>query len=345
MVDRKSRRPPTVEVVRRPAPATPPSSTPTPPPAGSASTTSGTPPPAASTPAPTPTPTHGPTPVRPSSAAPRPPRPPLRSGGGPPGRPASRGPATPPTPEAINALAARERVPARIAKGDLEGKMRARIWRKLHAEEARRFDQAYTLMGQHAGLDLAEAFGLLQSGLTLEQFRTRQARTRAKATVKAARSAVAAGPVDAWLAAAAAEKAPLAFVLADRTLLDVLLQTHPVAFVLERSGRVEKLGVCAMARRTTWDVLQPRLPRDSRLAQKPVPVAREPDRRPHSDPRPFLAAVGQRVRLGLRNGFTLEEPLLAVGPYDLLLGDEGAELLVPLHALISWETVGAPELP
>ncbi|MGZ6133920.1 MAG: hypothetical protein ACXWK9_05645, partial [Myxococcaceae bacterium] len=285
-----------------------------------------------------------PTPVRPSSAAPRPPRPPLRPGGAP-GRPPSRGPTTPPPPEAIAALAARERVPARIAKGELEGKMRARIWRKLHAEEARRFDQAYSLMGQHAGLDLAEAFGLLQSGLTLEQFRARQARTRAKATVKAARSAVAAAPVDDWLAAAAADKVPLAFVLADRTLLDVLLASHPVAFVLERSGRVEKLAVCAMARRTTWDVLQPRLPRDSRLAQKPVPVAREPDRRPHSDPRPFLAAVGQRVRLALRNGFTLEEPLLAIGPYDLLLGSEGAELLVPLHALISWEALSDEAAP
>ncbi len=236
-------------------------------------------------------------------------------------------------------------MPARIAKGELEGKMRARIWKKLHAEEARRFDQAYTLMGQTPGLDLADAFGLLQSGLTLEQFRARQARTRAKETVKAARSAVSAERVDGWLASAAADKVPLAFVLADRTLLDVLLQTHPVAFVLERSGRVEKLGVCAIARRTTWDVLLPTLSRDSRLAQKPVPVAREPDRRPHSDPRPFLAAVGQRVRLALRNGFTLEEPLLAVGPYDLLVGGDDSEILVPLHALTAWETLADEAAP
>src|SRR5215831_17098912 len=310
MADKKGRRPPMVEVVRRPTPPT----------------------------SPTPGPTGGPpAPVRPTSPAPRPARPPLRSGGPPHGRPPSRGPSTPPTPEAINALAARERVPARIAKGELEGKMRARVWRKLHAEEAKRFDEAYRLMGQHAGLDLAEAFGLLQSGLTLEQFRARQARTRAKATVKQARSAVSATQVDGWLASAAAEKMPLAFVLADRTLLDVLLNTHPVAFVLERSGRVEKLAVCAVSRRATWDVLLPRLTRDARLAQKPVSVAREPDRRPHSDPRPFLPAVGQRLRLVLRNGFTLEELLLSVGPYDLVLGSEGAELLVPLHALISWE--------
>jgi hypothetical protein len=317
MADRKGRRPPMVEVVRRPTPAT--------------GAPSGTPP-------------SPPAPVRPSPTAPRPPRPPLRSGP-PHGRPPPRGPATLPTPEAITALAARERVPARIAKGELEGKMRARVWRKLHAEEARRFDQAYALMAQHDGLDLAEAFGLLQSGLTMEQFRARQARTRAKATVKEARSAVSAAPVDDWLAAAAADKVPLALVLADRTLLDVLLQTHPVAFVLERSGRVEKLGVCAVSRRTTWDVLLPRMARDPRLAQKPVPVAREPDRRPHSDPRPFLSAVGQRVRLVIRNGFTLEEPLLAVGPYDLVLGSEGAEVLVPLHALLSWEPISEEAAP
>ncbi|HVP62816.1 MAG TPA: hypothetical protein VMT11_19830 [Myxococcaceae bacterium] len=330
MADRKSRRPPMVEVVRRPAPATP---IPTPAPAPTPS-----PPPAA-------TPAGTPTAVRPTGAGPRPARPPPRPGGPPHGRPAARGPATPPTPEAINALAARERVPARIAKGELEGKMRARVWRKLHAEEAKRFDQAYTLMGQHAGLDLAEAFGLLQSGLTLEQFRARQARTRAKATVKEARSAVSAARVDGWLAEAAAAKVPLAFVLADRTLLDVLLSTHPVAFVLERSGRVEKLAVCALAQRGTWDVLLPRLPRDARLAQKPVPVAREPDRRPHSDPRPFLPAVGQRVRLVLRNGFTLEDTLLSVGPYDLLLGAEGTEVLVPLHALLSWEALAEESAP
>jgi len=223
--------------------------------------------------------------------------------------------------------------------------MRARVWRKLHAEEAKRFDQAYALMGQHGGLRLAEAFGLLQSGLTLEQFRARQERTKAKATVKEARNAVSATQVDGWLEAAARDKAPLALVLADRTLLDVLLQTHAVAFVLERSGRVEKLAVCALARRSTWEVLLPRLARDSRLAQKPVPVAREPDRRPHSDPRPFLPAVGQRVRLVLRNGFTLEDPLLSVGPYDLLLGAEGTEVLVPLHALLSWQSLEEEAAP
>jgi hypothetical protein len=47
----------------------------------------------------------------------------------------------------------------------------------------------------------------------------------------------------------------------------------------------------------------------------------------------------------LRNGFTLEDPLLSVGPYDLLLGAEGAEVLVPLHALLSWEEVREEAAP
>src|SRR5208283_4820934 len=61
----------------------------------------------------------------------------------PPGR---RAPLQPPTAAQIQALAIRERVPARIARGELDGKMKARVWRKLHAEEARRFDEAYQLV-------------------------------------------------------------------------------------------------------------------------------------------------------------------------------------------------------
>jgi sRNA-binding regulator protein Hfq len=47
----------------------------------------------------------------------------------------------------------------------------------------------------------------------------------------------------------------------------------------------------------------------------------------------------------LRNGFSLEESLTSVGPYDLVLGAEGGEVLVPLHALLSWETVGEEAAP
>ena len=83
----------------------------------------------------------------------------------------------------------RERVPARIAKGELDGKMKARVWKKLHREEAERFHQAYELMGKNPGLGLQEAFGVLQSGLSVDEFLKRRARTKKKEEVKVAKIA------------------------------------------------------------------------------------------------------------------------------------------------------------
>ncbi|HXX29618.1 MAG TPA: hypothetical protein VEJ89_02750 [Myxococcaceae bacterium] len=242
----------------------------------------------------------------------------------------------PPTAAQIQALAVRERVPARIARGELEGKMKARVWRKLHPEEARRFDEAYQLVARTPGLPLDDAFALLQSGLSLEELRTRRARTARRDDLRSARRAVAPEAIDGWLEARLREKAPLALVLADRTVLDVLDAVQPLALLLERTGRVEKLHLILLTRAATWDQAQPTLSRDARLAQRPVPVAREPDRRPVSDPRPLLGHVDETVRFQLRNGLQVERRLLAVGPYDVLVGASGEELLVPLHALMSW---------
>ena len=85
--------------------------------------------------------------------------------GGPRGAPgprAARFPSNrpPPTAQQVQSLAKKERVPNRIAKGELDGKMKCRIWKKLHAEEAKRFDQAWTLVEKTPGLDLADAFGV-----------------------------------------------------------------------------------------------------------------------------------------------------------------------------------------
>ena len=91
-----------------------------------------------------------------------------------------------------------------------------------------------------------------------------------------------------------------------------------------------------LTRKSTWDALLPKLERDPRLAQKPAAVARQPARRPVSDPRGFLPHVGKTVVIQLRNGVKLEQPLLAVGPFDVLLGAPGDELFVPLHAMLSW---------
>jgi len=273
-------------------------------------------------------------PPRPTSTRGAPARPP----------PSRRPPLQPPTPEQVQALAIRERVPARIARGELDGKMKARVWRKLHAEEARRFDEAYQLVAHTPGLALDDAFALLQSGLSVEELRARRARTARRVDLREARRGVSAEAIDRWLTQRLEEKTPLAVVLADRTVLDVLSAVQPLAFMLERGGRVEKLQVVLLTRAQTWEQAQPALPRDARLAQRPTPVAREPDRRPVSDPRPLLVQLGHGVHLELRNGLVVDRPLLAVGPYDALVGGEGEEFLVPLHALVAW-TAGSAATP
>ena len=212
------------------------------------------------------------------------------------------------------ALAKREKVPYRIARGDLEGKMKCRVWRKLHAEEAKRFDLAYALMEKHPELGLPDAFALVQSGMSIDELQQRRVRTQKKAAVKEARGSVPGNAVDTYLAALIAEKVEVAVVLGDRTLVDVLAQSEPIAFKLERSGRLEKLQVVLLARRPLWDPLAPTLERDQKLSQKPLPIVRQPERRPFSDPRAFMSSVGQEISLTLRNGIKLKQTLVAVGP-------------------------------
>ncbi len=231
-------------------------------------------------------------------------------------------------------------MPARIAKGELEGKMRARVWRKLHAEEAKRFDQVYALMDATPGLDLPDAFGAVQSGLTPAEFLARKARTQKKAQVKEARGSVVGEQVNGFVDALVQEKAELAIVLAERTLLDVLTKVEPVAFTFEKAGRVEKLQVVVMGRRAVWEKQAATVDRDTKLAQKPAAVVRQPEKRPVSDPRPFVDLVGRTLDLTLRNGLRFVLPLRGTGPFDLLLGAQDEVLFVPLHAILRWQTEG-----
>ena len=247
--------------------------------------------------------------------------------------PSHRAPATP---EEIAALARKERVPNRIAKGELDGKMKCRVWKKLHAEEAKRFDQAWTLVEANPGLELADAFGVVQSGLPVADFLARRARARKREAIKVARATVAPEAIDAFVTRFIEAQLEAAFVLGERTVLDQLKAVAPVSFELVRTGKLEKLNVVALARRATWDRLLPGLPRDSKLAHKPAAVARQPARRPVNDPRPFLEHLGKPVLLQLRNGLGLQATLRAVGPFDVLVGEEGEEVFVPLHALVSW---------
>ncbi|MCC6335465.1 MAG: hypothetical protein IT380_15925 [Myxococcales bacterium] len=324
MSDRLKKPGPQIEVIRRPAQA--------------ASTVKPTQP----APAPRPVAPRTATPAQPRPASPHPsgPRPApagARPAGGKPPFRAPRGPPRPPpTAEQIVALAKKERVPNRIAKGELEGKMKCRIWKKLHAEEARRFDQAFNVMEANPGLELADAFGVVQSGLPVADFVARRARAKKREEVKAARATVAGATVDELVAGWQTQKAELAVVMGERTALDVIAEIQPVAFVLERAGRVEKLNVVVIARKATWDAHLPTVTRDPKLSQKPAAVARQPARRPVNDPRTFLDFVGQRLTFNLRNGITVTEALLAVGPFDVLLGEPGEELFVPLHAMLSW---------
>lgn len=251
----------------------------------------------------------------------------------------------PPTQAEIEALAKKEHVPTRIAKGHLDGKMKCHVWRKLHREEAARFDQAYALLEKHPELPLADAFGVIQSGMSVEDFQVRRARALKKESVKKARTEVAGERIDAVVQGFVDRKTEMAVVLGERTVLDVLAAVERVSFVLERTGRLDKLQVVVMTRREVWDQHGAQLERDPKLSQKPAAVARQPERRPVSDPRIFLPLVGGTVHLLLRNGIHLAAPLLAVGPYDLLVGVEGEELFVPLHGILKWGTEASAVTP
>jgi hypothetical protein len=251
----------------------------------------------------------------------------------PPSRPSARMALTA---ENIQILARRERVPARIAKGELEGKMKCRIWKKLHAEEARRFDLAYTLLQQWPELDLTEAFGIVQSGISVDEYRQRRAKTKKKEEIKEARQTVSNTAVDSFLERLTTSKTNASIVLGEKTLLDSIVKVEPIAMQFERAGRVEKLNVVLLTTQSRWEQLAPSLERDPKLTQKPLPVARQPARRPFHDPRAFLGSLGQTITVHLRNGIKLNEPLSAVGAYDLLLGENDNAVLVPLHAITAW---------
>jgi len=258
--------------------------------------------------------------------------------------PASRATPSPPmrrtrapaTPASIDALAKKERVPVRIAKGELEGKMKCRIWKRLHPKEAERFEHAYKLLEKHPHLNLNDAFGVLQSNMTPDEFTKRKARVKKKTELIVARASVSSLEIDAWFKTLMENQEELSFALAESTLRDKIRGLAPLELELEKTGLIEKIHIVAIARYKTWEQMTFQLLRDLRLTQKPSPVPRQPTQRPVGDPRPFLNHRGKTLDLFLRNGINLELPLLAAGPFDLLLGSPGNEVLVPLHALLGW---------
>lgn len=215
--------------------------------------------------------------------------------------------------------------------------MKARVWRKLHPEEAKRFDQVYALMGQHPELEFEDAFGVLQSGLSPQEFLERKTKSQKKTQVRQARSSVPGDAIEAFVRRLIEEEAQLSVVLGERTLTDVLRSVEPVAFNFERNGRIEKLQVILISTQQTWEKLLPAIERDPELSKKPLAVVRQPERRPVSDPRPFLEQAGKKLTIALRNGLKLTERVRAAGPFDLILGEENRELFLPLHSIVKWE--------
>jgi hypothetical protein len=233
-------------------------------------------------------------------------------------------------------------VPARIARGALEGRMPCKIWRKLHAEEARRFDEAYALLAQHPELGLQEAFGLAQAGIGVEEWKERRQKAGRKQAVRSARAGLSNEDVSAWFASAVAGAGPLLVMEAERVREDVLTAEAPVELTFTSAGRLEKLRVVLLGSVHAWRALEPTLSRDAALAARPAPLHRQPEKRPVNDARPLAPHVGTPVQLLLRNGWRLALPLRAVGPFDLLVAAGDSLLLVPLHALVGWAPDGAP---
>ena len=247
----------------------------------------------------------------------------------------------------MQALARTERVPARIARGALEGRMPCKIWRKLHAEEAQRFDEAYALLARHPELGLQEAFGLAQAGIPLEEWKERRDKAGRKQAVKSARAQVPNDAVATWFAEAMASGAPLSVVEDEGTRTDSLVSEATVELTFAQAGRLEKLRLLVLGAAPAWEQLLPSLARDEGLATRPFPLQRQPDKRPVSDARPLVEHVGKNVQLLLRNGLRLALPLAAVGPFDLLVQAGEHQLLVPLHALVGWtgEQAAPPPVP
>lgn len=253
------------------------------------------------------------------------------------GRSRPRSSSSSPSLESIQALARKERVPLRIARGELEGKMRCRIWRKLHAEEARRFDDAYRLVAQHPEVSLPDAFGVMQAGIPVAEFLARKKRTRKRDDVKQGRLACSNEGIESLWQQWRVSRQELAVVMADKTFRDSILSIEPMDFEFQRSGIFSKLQVVVVTAKETWERHVAHLPRDSKLAKKPAAVARLPERRPVFDPRVFLPHLNTNISVVLRNGILLTAPLLSVGSFDLILGTPGAEWWVPLHAMVEWK--------
>ncbi|MFB1482972.1 hypothetical protein [Corallococcus sp. RDP092CA] len=161
---------------------------------------------------------------------------------------------------------------------------------------------------------------------------------RRRLDIRTAREEVSPAAIDTFVQNLINSQATVVGLMRDRTLVDNLQETRPLAFRFRLNGRIEKLELLLLAKHSAWRTMGMAHVHLPELAKGGQRAKATPARRPVADPRPFLPSIGKPLVLVLRNGMVLHLPLLTVGPFDLLLGWSGNEVLVHLHAITFWET-------
>ncbi|NVJ27332.1 hypothetical protein HUW62_39565 [Myxococcus sp. AM011] len=183
-----------------------------------------------------------------------------------------------------------------------------------------------------------DAFRLMQLMRDFQkQTATAVWKERRRLDIRTAREEVSPAAIEAFVQHLIDSQAAVVGLMRDRTLVDNLQETHPLAFRFGLNGRIEKLEFLLLAKHSAWRNMGMAHVHLPELAKGGHRAKAAPARRPVADPRPFLPSVGKPLVLVLRDGMVLHLPLLAVGPFDLLLGWPGNEVLVHLHAITFWE--------
>ena len=162
---------------------------------------------------------------------------------------------------------------------------------------------------------------------------------RAESEVYLGRQSVNGAAVESFLKRLSEDEEDVVIAIDRRIAVDRLVGMKRLAFDLAGEGAVSAMEVVFLAPRQAWLSVFTQVRFDDAVFRSPPPVDPVLSRRPAADPRPFVEHQGRRLKLTLRNGMILSLQLVAVGPYDLIVGGDAGELLVPLHALVAWEPV------
>jgi hypothetical protein len=198
-------------------------------------------------------------------------------------------------------------------------------------------------MDSDLGMSLEAAMNHEQRGDTIESLRAERQQRVANERLREldlkiaeARKAVPNTSIEALRNKLIDGKVELGVVLGDRVLTDRLVGVDKTALQFAEAGSIPALDLVMLAPSKTWQTVRSKATSDEKLLRTPAPVATQPSRRAAADPQPFLESVGKQITFTLRNGIILTLKLVAVGPYDLIVGDARNQILVPIHALVSW---------